>query len=287
MVECIVMETAPKKATAYIVSSTNDEYVQKLVEEFKKQSVGVKVVACDPGMDVTAIAAAQPTIIILNAQEDEKSSLSILRDIRNFETLSQLPVVALVDDTANMIQTFLSLGASDYITPEEQFDSVVQRFMKMLDSHNDTETTIEFSDIDISTPEVNAQSVGVRVYVVEDDPLLKNLLSVRFNKAAFPFEFNSTGMDVLAQARQFKPDVILLDIMLPGVNGLDILEQIRLDEQLKDVPVIVFSNRDSQADRERASALGADAFYVKAMTDLAELVSKIEDLSKHSSQPAK
>jgi DNA-binding response OmpR family regulator len=68
--------------------------------------------------------------------------------------------------------------------------------------------------------------------------------------------------------------------MLPGKNGFELLAEIREDGQFKDTPVIIFSNRDSQEDRRKAKELGAAAFHVKAMTDLAELVTTIENLVK-------
>jgi len=64
--------------------------------------------------------------------------------------------------------------------------------------------------------------------------------------------------------------------MLPGKSGFDILAELKDDEVLKNIPVIVFSNRDGQEDRARAKELGAVDFYVKAMTDLSELIEKIE-----------
>jgi DNA-binding response OmpR family regulator len=67
--------------------------------------------------------------------------------------------------------------------------------------------------------------------------------------------------------------------MLPGKEGFELLEELKKSEQTKNVPVIVFSNRDGVNDRKIAEELGATGFYVKAMTDLSELVEKIEALS--------
>jgi len=68
--------------------------------------------------------------------------------------------------------------------------------------------------------------------------------------------------------------------MLPGRSGFEVLTEIKNDKKLSDVPVVVFSNRDGQEDRQKASELGAKGFYVKAMTDLSELIETIESLTK-------
>jgi DNA-binding response OmpR family regulator len=68
--------------------------------------------------------------------------------------------------------------------------------------------------------------------------------------------------------------------MLPGKDGFEVFAELKADQQTRDVPIIVFSNRDGLNDRKQAQELGAAAFYVKAMTDLSELVAKIESLAE-------
>ena len=67
--------------------------------------------------------------------------------------------------------------------------------------------------------------------------------------------------------------------MLPVKNGFEILAELKADLELKKIPVIVFSNRDSQEDKQKTFSLGAERFFVKAMTDLSFLIETIEELS--------
>ena len=86
-----------------------------------------------------------------------------------------------------------------------------------------------------------------------------------------------TSAEALLEAlKQTVPDLILLDIFLPGMNGLDALEQLRKDEKTQHVKVIVVSNTDEQKDRDRASSLHAD-FLIKAMTDPQDIVKAVQD----------
>ena len=67
--------------------------------------------------------------------------------------------------------------------------------------------------------------------------------------------------------------------MLPVKNGFEILAELKADATLKSLPVIVFSNRDAQEDKQKVFELGADRFFVKAMTDLSVLIETIEELT--------
>lgn len=117
----------------------------------------------------------------------------------------------------------------------------------------------------------------MRVLVVEDDPLLRNLLAIRLEKSKIPCKFSNDGNDALRDIEDYKPTLIILDLMLPEKDGFTVLKEIKSDAKLEKIPVIVFSNKDSDEDKKRAKDLGAKAFLVKAMTDLSDLVELIFD----------
>ena len=89
-----------------------------------------------------------------------------------------------------------------------------------------------------------------------------------------------SGQDAIALLKDTNFNIVLLDENMPGMSGIEVLSEIKGAADLKNLPVIVFSNRDGQEDRKRAVQLGANAFYVKAMTDLAELIEQIETVTK-------
>lgn len=112
----------------------------------------------------------------------------------------------------------------------------------------------------------------VRVFCVEDDSLLRMLLSTKFDMSSVTYDFSEDGLNIPDKLRQFKPNVILLDIMIGSINGLDVLEEVKACSDLATIPVIVFSNQDSYEERHRATELGANSYLVKATTDLSDLV---------------
>lgn len=101
-----------------------------------------------------------------------------------------------------------------------------------------------------------------RVLVVEDEAPLRELVVVTLGPA-FSCVEAASGEEALASLREEPADLVFLDVMLPGISGLDVLEQMREEEALRDVPVVVVSAWQSQSDVTRALELGADRFLPK------------------------
>lgn len=114
------------------------------------------------------------------------------------------------------------------------------------------------------------------ILVVEDDPVLKNLLGHTF-AGKYQTLYANNGKEALDLFEQHHPGVVLLDIMLPEVDGFTVLDTIRKrTDAYKDVPVIIVSNLGQQADKDKAKALGANEYLVKAEVPVEEIISKIE-----------
>lgn len=114
------------------------------------------------------------------------------------------------------------------------------------------------------------------IYIVEDDVLLGQILYNQFKISGFQTELITSGDKVFDIVKGKTPDIILLDIFLPGMNGLDVLDQLRKDEVTKSVQVVVVSNTDQIDSRNRARDLGAD-FIIKASTTPDRIVDIVKD----------
>jgi len=214
-------------------------------------------------------------IVLLNHLHDGASCEGVLTQFRNSNTTRTIPVFALVNNDAKSIEEALSLGAADYFTHDEPLKSIVKKISIVLGEPDMSGRSV----IEINETAVRNSREGIRVYAVEDDPLLGNLLTMRLEQAKFIVEIDPSGENAVERIREFKPNVVVLDLSLPQHSGFDILELIRRESDIQEVPVIVFSNRDSDEDKERASKLGARAFFIKVMTDFSELIEAIERLS--------
>src|SRR5437763_1983946 len=102
-----------------------------------------------------------------------------------------------------------------------------------------------------------------KILLVEDDQLLQEVYRDALTQEGYDVVSTATGKDTLFQAKSFHPDLILLDIMLPGgMNGFDILRDLKADSKLKKTPVIMLTNLDSE--RKTAMELGVQDYIVKA-----------------------
>lgn len=119
---------------------------------------------------------------------------------------------------------------------------------------------------------------GKQILWVEDDKLIGTILSQKIVASGFRLIHAEHGEQALEAVKNIVPDGIVLDLLLPGMNGFEILEKIKADPRLNKVPVMILSNFSKPSDIERAKALGAQKFFVKAATSLDKIVSEIKAL---------
>lgn len=118
------------------------------------------------------------------------------------------------------------------------------------------------------------------IFVIEDDKLLNNLLVEKLTNSGFNAVGFLNGEDALECLKENKPSAILLDLLLPGINGLDVLTKIRENPETKKIPVMVVSNVDQEDYVKRARAIGIEDYLLKAVIDLGELVARLRVLLK-------
>lgn len=104
---------------------------------------------------------------------------------------------------------------------------------------------------------------GERVLVVDDEPDIVALIAYHLVKAGYRVSTASTGPDALSTARQERPALVVLDLMLPGMSGYDVLEQLRAHATTRDLAVLLLSARREEQDRIRGLSLGADDYLTK------------------------
>jgi len=120
-----------------------------------------------------------------------------------------------------------------------------------------------------------------KILLAEDDEFLSSLIKNRLVKEGFSVETAKTGDEVLTKVSSFSPDFLLLDIILPGKLGFDILTELKAKEETKNLPFIVLSNLGQESDMKKASDMGAIAYYVKSKIMIDEIVKKISEVLKN------
>lgn len=122
---------------------------------------------------------------------------------------------------------------------------------------------------------------NARVLVVEDDAFLQNIYEAKLKKEGFEVETANNGQEALDLARQKKPDVILLDLIMPIKDGFETLRELKEDTALKDIKVAILSNLSQEEDKQKLMELGAIDYVVKANISFGEIVEKIQGYLKN------
>lgn len=116
-----------------------------------------------------------------------------------------------------------------------------------------------------------------KIVIVEDEEALARVLKEKFEGEEFTVELAMDGKVALPIIQKMRPDLVLLDLMLPKRDGIDVLKDIKMDRDLENLPVIVLSNLDGDEDIKQAIALGAKDYFVKSQHPIKEVVEKVKD----------
>lgn len=117
-----------------------------------------------------------------------------------------------------------------------------------------------------------------KILLVEDDDSLASVYETRLQAEGFNIRRVPNGEDALAATLEYKPDLILLDVMMPKVSGFDVLDILRNTPETVSVKVIMLTALSQDSDKERAKELGVDDYLVKSQVVIADVVDRIKQL---------
>lgn len=127
-----------------------------------------------------------------------------------------------------------------------------------------------------STPFSETQMHPKKILLVEDDDALAGVYVTRLQAEGFDVRRVPNGEDALAAALEYRPDLILLDVMMPKVSGFDVLDILRNTPETNNVKIIMLTALSQDADRERAKSMGVDDYLVKSQVVIADVVDRIK-----------
>lgn len=119
------------------------------------------------------------------------------------------------------------------------------------------------------------------IYIAEDDESIRTLLEMSLENFNYKTESFEDGLKAYERLKDHKPDLLILDIMLPGMDGYSLLQEIRRKSSLQDLPVLILSAKDSEIDKIKGLDLGADDYLTKPFSVL-ELAARIRSLLRRS-----
>lgn len=198
-----------------------------------------------------------------------------LPDIDGYEVLSK----KIVDSNAKDVPVFLISTDATPINMRNVPPGSVKEFIMSMNS----EVTPVISKINAYFGKVSQPTKGnakaYKILWVEDDKLIGTILSKKFISSGFILTQAKSGdeaANILNENQDF--DAILLDLILPGMSGFDVLQKIKDNNKTKNIPVMILSNLSKPSDVERAKILGASKFVVKAAASLDKIVTETNEL---------
>jgi CheY-like chemotaxis protein len=117
----------------------------------------------------------------------------------------------------------------------------------------------------------------VKVLVAEDDRFLSSLLKAKLQKEGFEVKTVFDGEEAVQAVKEWPPDIILLDLIMPKVSGFEFLETVSIDPQYNRTPIIVLTNLGQDGDRERAKQLGVVEYFVKSQISIEEVIAAVRN----------
>lgn len=262
----------PETTKNILIFLTDQSVANTLVAKIGE--VGYKTLAVH---DVETINAEfnnfHPDLMIIDVGVPEFDGFAIIEAIRGGSELWQkeLPII-IASNTGDLmeISKALHVGVKDYFvktsfTP----DQIIAKIAKQIGPAHEASIPI----IPSGAPKSDQK---IRVLMVEDDKFLRDLAAQKMAKENFDVTTAMDGEQGVALAEKNLPDIILLDILLPGIDGYEVLRRIRLNPALATTRIAMLSNFGQREDVERALKAGADHFLVKANYTLDEIVEEVK-----------
>jgi DNA-binding response OmpR family regulator len=261
--------SASKKEKILLIES-DVAFGQPIMDALVADGYTVRLIK-DGNEGLTAIIDTMPHLILLDVTLPGKDGYDILEKKKAEPLLAKIPV-------------FLVSSQGVPINMQRVPEGSVVEFLMAL--HSNPKDILEkvnsqfgYETLPVAT-ETPAPTAKKKLLWVEDDKLIGTILARKFISSDFELFHAQNGEEAMNILKQVTPDGVVLDLLLPGMTGFDILQKIRMEERLKKTPVIILSNLSKPSDLEKAKILGAQKFLVKAATSLDQIVLEIKEVCK-------
>lgn len=275
-----------------IIIVEDDAVLRDVLAEKLEKSGYVVDKAEDGVVAMEKIRQIKPDCVLLDILMPRKGGIEVLEDLHNDPTLSSIPVIIISNSGQPVeIQRAQELGAKEFLIkavfdPNEVLEKVehVLAGGGMAPPGEWGIRTQNVPTAGISAQQTSTQTTHMQdnskifVLVIEDDKFLRELLVRKLSGEGFDVQNAIDSDAAFTILSERTPNIILCDLILPGVDGFEILKRIKETPKIADVPVVILSNLGQKEDLEKAMALGARDFMVKANFTLDEIVTKVRSI---------
>lgn len=246
----------------------------KLVRE------GYEVTTAEDGEKALEQIKKRPDAVLLDILLPKKSGLEVLEELRGSQELPAMPIIIISNSGQPVeMEKALRLGVKDFLvkadfTPQDVLDKL-SRFVPPPGAAARKDKSFPAPTEGVTN--YPSPHKGI-VLVVEDDSFLRKLLVEKLRREGFNTAEAAGGKEALEYLQQESPLIMLLDLVMPGIDGFQVLQEMKKNPANKNIPVIVLSNLGEQDNIDRARSLGAEDYLIKAHFILDEIVSKVSEL---------
>ncbi len=124
----------------------------------------------------------------------------------------------------------------------------------------------------------DSQIISKKILLVEDDDALANVYMMRLEAEGFVMRRVANGEEALAAVKEYRPDLMMLDVMMPKVSGFEVLDIIRHTPDTMNLKIMVLSALGQESDKQKAESLGADDYLVKSQVVITDVIARIRKL---------
>lgn len=258
-----------------------DVFMQKL------QAGGYEATLSRDGISgLREIRKQHPDLVFLDITLPLLSGFEVLEDKQKDPAIRSIPVIVISDSGQPAeIDRALTLGVKDYLVRAEFNPEEVMAKVRLQLGNAGGKTIAKTAENIRPKPATGALAglVGKKIMWVEDDKFLSDIIAQKLSTQGCVLFHATEGTEAFKILEREHPDLILLDILLPGIDGFEILKRIKSDEKTKHTPVVLLSNLGQKEDIEKGKMLGAARFLIKATVTLDEIISEIKAVLKEVS----
>ncbi|MBI4779352.1 response regulator [Candidatus Falkowbacteria bacterium] len=259
-----------------------DEEFLSDMYKIKFEQSGYAVIVAHDGLEGLKLAKKeQPDLVLLDLILPKLDGFKVLAKLKAEPAAKKIKVFILSNlGQSDEVSRGMKTGADGYfikanLTPSQLLEKVNAIFNNQSEALKDKKSKV------IHNKNFERQAVEkkqAKILLIEDEEAIINMYKLRFNKEGFEIEVAKNGAWGLKLAKQKKFDIILLDMIMPAMNGYEAIKILKSDENTKNVPIVILSNSAQDGDIEEAKKLGAAAYLLKAMITPAKLVKEVEKI---------
>ena len=267
-----------------LIIEDEDVLREVLVKKFIHE--GYKVSASVNGEEgLNSIRSLKPDAVLLDIMMPKMNGFEVLKHLQ--ENGEIIPPTVIISNSGQPVEIdkAISLGATDYvvkaqITPEEVVLKINKIFAKP-----QNKSVVDKTEVTEKKPETTFKVDNKKEYkilLVEDDQFLRDLMQTKLTREGFQVSVCVDGKEGLRAIQIEKPDLVLLDVILPGVDGFSVLQQTRSsgDPAVAKIPIVMLSNLGQDSDVNKGKELGANEYLIKSNLTIDEIIKKIRKFLK-------